>query len=472
MHVNLKDESLRALIPLAIAMTFGFLSYWLLNQYLFPLFDTVLAWSREISAVSGGAILITLALIASRKPEWYLRLDMRMATAFTVLIGAVILICGIWSSSIALLVIGSIVSTVGTSVSFIIVGMAGTDKEPAAVGCCVAIGYLLSYALRFAFLPVSSTVGVLAFILSPLLAMGLVWKQSGQALSETFSSEPISETTVTKPSTFLPFGHQLFVSLLLFRVVYGFLLTFNESARTPLLTVLPLVPLAICVLIVLLRRRTMEPDVLFQVTILFVTAGFLILPTTIGEAQLASGLLSSGVGLFEILMLFVLIELGHRNKAGAFVALAWGNAMASLGTIIGANLGRLTNFLYNGNPHGLAITVGAVVFGIVIYLLFVFRTFSFSGTMREITSDAQVVTSLDAQDIDEICSDLSRQYGLTAREAEVFALLARGRNSRFLQKTLVLSRNTIKTHVHHIYQKLDVHNQQELINLVEDKKPQ
>ena len=47
------------------------------------------------------------------------------------------------------------------------------------------------------------------------------------------------------------------------------------------------------------------------------------------------------------------------------------------------------------------------------------------------------------------------------------SLLARGRNVPFIEEELIISRNTIKTHVKHIYQKLDVHSQQELIDLVE-----
>ena len=45
-------------------------------------------------------------------------------------------------------------------------------------------------------------------------------------------------------------------------------------------------------------------------------------------------------------------------------------------------------------------------------------------------------------------------------------LLARGRTGVFIQHELCVSYNTIKAHVKHIYQKLDVHTHQELIDLV------
>lgn len=63
--------------------------------------------------------------------------------------------------------------------------------------------------------------------------------------------------------------------------------------------------------------------------------------------------------------------------------------------------------------------------------------------------------------------ELSDAGGLTEREREIFAMLARGRNARFIMEEFVLSRNTVKSHIKHIYAKLGVHSQQELIDLVE-----
>ena len=68
---------------------------------------------------------------------------------------------------------------------------------------------------------------------------------------------------------------------------------------------------------------------------------------------------------------------------------------------------------------------------------------------------------------DERCQALAGQYGLTPRELEVFQMLARGRDRAYIQEQLVVSRNTVKAHVKHIYAKLDIHSHQDLIDLVE-----
>ena len=67
------------------------------------------------------------------------------------------------------------------------------------------------------------------------------------------------------------------------------------------------------------------------------------------------------------------------------------------------------------------------------------------------------------------------EHGLTPRELEVLELLARGRTEVVIMQKLGVSKGTAHTHVTHIYQKLGVHAQQELIEMVEktieDKSP-
>ena len=59
-----------------------------------------------------------------------------------------------------------------------------------------------------------------------------------------------------------------------------------------------------------------------------------------------------------------------------------------------------------------------------------------------------------------------RECGLTPRETQVLALLAEGRSATYIAQELSLSADTVKGHVRHVYQKLDVHSKQELIDLM------
>ena len=71
-----------------------------------------------------------------------------------------------------------------------------------------------------------------------------------------------------------------------------------------------------------------------------------------------------------------------------------------------------------------------------------------------------------ARTVSDTCLEMAQRYGLSPRETEVFTLLAQGRTRAFIQDELVLSGSTIKTHVSHIYAKMDVHDRQEMMDLI------
>jgi len=57
------------------------------------------------------------------------------------------------------------------------------------------------------------------------------------------------------------------------------------------------------------------------------------------------------------------------------------------------------------------------------------------------------------------------KYGLSAREKEITLLILRGYSNQKIGKQLFISLNTVKSHVRHIFEKLDVTSRYELISL-------
>lgn len=66
------------------------------------------------------------------------------------------------------------------------------------------------------------------------------------------------------------------------------------------------------------------------------------------------------------------------------------------------------------------------------------------------------------------CKQLASEYGLSPRETEIMFLLAKGRDAQALADELFISYNTARTHIRHIYDKLDVHSRHEFFHLVND----
>ena len=65
------------------------------------------------------------------------------------------------------------------------------------------------------------------------------------------------------------------------------------------------------------------------------------------------------------------------------------------------------------------------------------------------------------------CEIVANTYLLSRRESEVMYYLARGYKSSHIQQQLYISEGTAKTHIRHIYRKLNIHSQQDLIHLID-----
>lgn len=130
-----------------------------------------------------------------------------------------------------------------------------------------------------------------------------------------------------------------------------------------------------------------------------------------------------------------------------------------------------------GSPVFVQIISAVIVFVLVAYVLFVLGSFSFSKTIESVSPSVDVKVVEEKKrggdgvegSLEERCRRLAEDACLTEREREVFLLLVHGRNARYIQETLVVSYNMVKTHVSHVYAKLGVHSHQELIDLVESK---
>ena len=75
-------------------------------------------------------------------------------------------------------------------------------------------------------------------------------------------------------------------------------------------------------------------------------------------------------------------------------------------------------------------------------------------------------TGSEVDAIDERCAAIGSERGLSKREIEIMQYLCKGRSRPYIAETLYLSENTVRTHSRRIYTKLDIHNRQELLDLV------
>lgn len=66
------------------------------------------------------------------------------------------------------------------------------------------------------------------------------------------------------------------------------------------------------------------------------------------------------------------------------------------------------------------------------------------------------------------CADLAIRHGLSSREYDVLVLLAQGMSRPEIERELVISMNTVKSHLRRIYHKLDIHSRDELDKILNE----
>lgn len=67
---------------------------------------------------------------------------------------------------------------------------------------------------------------------------------------------------------------------------------------------------------------------------------------------------------------------------------------------------------------------------------------------------------------EESLENIFAKYALTQREQEIIRLILEGASNKDIERKLFISSSTVRNHIYNIYQKLDVRNRLELINLI------
>lgn len=70
--------------------------------------------------------------------------------------------------------------------------------------------------------------------------------------------------------------------------------------------------------------------------------------------------------------------------------------------------------------------------------------------------------------LEQRCANIAQEYALSSREGDVLVLLVKGETRQNICKELRLSEGTVKTHLTHIYKKLGIHTQAELLDIAYD----
>lgn len=171
---------------------------------------------------------------------------------------------------------------------------------------------------------------------------------------------------------------------------------------------------------------------------------------------------------FEIVGLDASISLARERRRVASAPVATSQAVLYLGLLLGHAIGLLASV--SGVVNYAMLSTAAL--GLVV-LLAVFITFA---PVAPLASVPEPETEAEPERHEQghwraRCAAVAREAGLSARETEVFMLLAKGRGIEHIQNKLYISGHTVKTHTYNIYKKMGISSREELLDAIETADP-
>lgn len=251
----------------------------------------------------------------------------------------------------------------------------------------------------------------------------------------------------------------------LFGLTQGFSLAVGVLENTPF----PAEIIAVIFIVLLFIPKNAKDleDNLFILSSVLVIIGYLIMAMGI-ESIAANSLLATSKDVFNIVVWILVAMVGRKNILQVVPFFVIAKASSSLGLIIGTSIGHFSNSLALSNELAYSLSSASILLVFILYLIMCIKKPIFSIMLNRLDSFSDSELLELGSIIQKDLKDLGEEHGLTKREMQVFDLLAKGRNSVYIQERLIISQNTTKTHIKHIYQKFGVHSRQELLDKIDD----
>lgn len=223
--------------------------------------------------------------------------------------------------------------------------------------------------------------------------------------------------------------------------------------------------LVIALTLLTMKTESMARNCYHTVMIMLVFA-ILLLPGAVLHGGIAvnagQALNSAAYSCFSMLIWVVMISFAARHSNAAIRIIAHARAGWAAGPLVGMLLGRLVLHVLGLDVENALLVMALCTLAILIAMGFVF-------TETDLARCMDILPLQRKQHFRDKCARVAKKFALSDRETEVMVLLAKGNNLSYIQETLFISKSTASTHRQHIYRKIGIHSQQELIDLVQSK---
>lgn len=207
------------------------------------------------------------------------------------------------------------------------------------------------------------------------------------------------------------------------------------------------------------------PQICYHVLGMGLTAGVLLLPAILIypalDARAPLTVNAAFYTCFGMFMWLVTAGICRQYSAANVRTVALVRGAWAAGPLLGMLLAR---FALHSAGTSLEAVFPIMVLGVIA--VFAAANAAFDGTV--LLQALELIPTERRKRFQEKCHAIAEHYGLSEREEQVMTLFAKGRNLEYIKDELHLSKSTVSTHRQHIYQKLGVHSQQEMLDLIQD----
>lgn len=226
-----------------------------------------------------------------------------------------------------------------------------------------------------------------------------------------------------------------------------------------------IVPALIVLAVAFLDAKRFNLKVLYNVAFPFMVCGLLLASFVPGLPDqlsvFAFDTSYTAMGLMLILIACSISFASGTSAAWLFGILAATQYLArALGQIANASLNELSPAI-PGSEFITPIAIALIIFASIAMLSEKSFFSNWGAPIAKHQSEEAQSTSIKMR-----IEELSDTYRLSKRESEVLHLLALGKPNVAIARDLFIAEGTVKAHIQHIYQKLDVHTRKELMRLL------
>lgn len=340
-----------------------------------------------------------------------------------------------------------------------------------------ACAYLIMNALAFPF-------NIALLCISPLVSMAVITmlERSGSIVSAPYVTKAESRSRARISFAFkamtVAYGIVLGLGIGLTTQIEGGALLYSGIALAMILGT------SAGILCIKFSAGRVQQNGAFQV--LFPVLIILLIPMSFLQgipANVCNLLLLGCYTFFEMIGLYVGLYLAQKFHASSVILVACIQACLYIGVMIGHVIGLFATI--SGLMDYPMLSVVALALVVVLAVMITFFGIGPLPKDKSVNGSSKSGSSVNALDVDDglegdksaheqgrwktRCNEVAKESGLSARETEVFMLLAKGRGIEHIQGKLCISSHTVKSHIYNIYRKLGIGSREELLDLVEGK---